>query len=73
MSGVAYALISLAVLYVISWYIRNERAGADSKGDLGLLAMSARRVVPQKKFRLSDESGDASGSENHDESSHTES
>ena len=73
MSSVAYALISLAILYVIGWYIRNERAGADSKGDLGILAMSERRVVPKKKFRLSEDTLEESGSGSPDDSSHTES
>jgi len=49
MSGLAYGLISLAVVYVIGWYIRNERAGGvDSAGEIGVIAMTSARRQSEK-------------------------
>ena len=39
MSSVLYAIFVVAILFIIHWYIQNERAGTD--GNKGLLALRA--------------------------------
>jgi len=39
MSSVLYAIFVVAILFIIYWYVQNERAGTD--GSKGLLAMRA--------------------------------
>lgn len=41
MNGLLYGIFVVGILFVIRWYIQNERAGTDSDGSIGLLAMRA--------------------------------
>jgi len=49
MNGIYYAVFVAAILFIIRWYVQNERLGPDSDGRAGLLAMTA---PPQPKNGL---------------------
>jgi len=58
MSGVLYAIFAIAILFIIAWYVQNERAGFDSDGGKGLLDMrSTRETKPVVKQRWRSDGG----------------
>ena len=69
MSGVLYAIFAIAILFIIAWYVQNERAGIDSDGSKGLLAMRSTRepesaAKPDKRWRSDGDAGRAQQNSN---------
>ena len=53
MNSVLYAIFVVAILFIIFWYVQNERAGTD--GSKGLLALRAAK----DELGVSDDEGDS--------------